>query len=196
MLQTAYTFTASNVCGTEVELLPGGASLSVPPSRFSEYADMVASFVIHQFDDAVEAIRRGLACMVPARLLPLFVWHELEAMVCGAATIDVDALRAVTTYENGYSASDAPIKYFWEAFAKLGQEDRRRFVAFANGSSRLPRDLRRDSARCLKLTPLSTSRPADTCLPLSHACFFHVELPRYTSAEACLAKLLLAIHMQ
>lgn len=109
------------------------------------------------------------------------------------------------------------------AFDQLTQEDRRRFVSFAYGRSRLPRDLT-DLQHRFKLTTLnqSSSRAsagaapllfilvnfvrvdelryvypcsfADTYLPLSHTCFFHVELPRYSSPEQCRAKILMAIY--
>jgi hypothetical protein len=38
-------------------------------------------FRLGEFKQQVEAIKRGLATIVPLRLLPLFTWQELEMMV-------------------------------------------------------------------------------------------------------------------
>ena len=86
-------------------------------------------------------------------------------------------------------------RHFWTAFDRLTQQDRRRFVSFAYGRSRLPRDLSQCQHR-FKLTVLNNSSSnarADSYLPLSHTCFFHVELPRYSSDEQCRDKILKSI---
>ena len=43
----------------------------------------------------VDAIRRGLATIVPVQLLPLFTDKELEFMVCGKREIDIDFLKVL-----------------------------------------------------------------------------------------------------
>lgn len=148
----------------------------------------------------------------------MFTGAELEEMVCGSTIIDTENLKQNTIYE-GCNATSPHIlsvtrfyclvcdlsfavwmcehRHFWVAFDRLSQEDRRRFVSFAYGRSRLPRDLTQLQHK-FKLTTLSMSSngsttPADY-LPHSHTCFFHVEMPEYTSPEQCLEKILIAIY--
>ena len=69
-------------------------------------------------------------------------------------------------------------------------------MSFAYGRSRLPRNLA-DLPHRFKITTLqmsSTRATPDQYLPHSHTCFFHIELPRYSSVEQCRAKLLVAIY--
>ncbi len=51
--------------------------------------------------------------MLPAELLPLFTPAELETLVCGRPTIDVDLLKRVAEYEF-VSPTDSHILAFWE----------------------------------------------------------------------------------
>jgi hypothetical protein len=62
----------------------------------------------------VEAIKRGLATLVPLRLLPLFTWQELEMMVCGKREVDVDYLKANTRYRSPMKETDTHVKFFWK----------------------------------------------------------------------------------
>jgi E3 ubiquitin-protein ligase HERC2 len=104
-------------------------------------------------------------------------------------TNDVGILLAVPVCVRAYF----PIRHFWTAFDTLSQEDRRRLVSFAYGRSRLPRNYG-DLQHRFKLTVLNPSGNPDNYLPLAHTCFFHIELPRYTSPDICRAKLLIAIY--
>ena len=81
-------------------LVPGGRNLVLSHINREAYADALINFRLHEYDDCIDAIRRGLGCLVPVRLLVLFTWREVEEMVTGTVTIDVDALQKSTVYEN------------------------------------------------------------------------------------------------
>ncbi|CAE7895047.1 Herc2, partial [Symbiodinium sp. KB8] len=109
----------------------------------------------------VDAIRRGLARVIPPSLLSLLGWRELEVHVCGRPVIDVALLKANTSY-SGCSASDPHIAYFWEAMEEFTPKERAMYLRFVWGRSRLP---------------------------LTSAGFFSIELPAYTSKEKLKEKL-------
>ena len=48
---------------------------------------------LHEIDAQCVAIRNGLSTIVPARLLTLFNWKELQMMVCGSPVVDIDLLK-------------------------------------------------------------------------------------------------------
>jgi hypothetical protein len=220
----------------QVELCPGGYTRAVTFETRKEFVDLALNYRLHEFDKQVDAVAVGLACMVPVRLLCLFSWSELEEMVCGMVTIDVDMLRTSAIYE-GCSPNDQHVRsgvltltlscnatfthrsngnpdgsttsgfkllsysllawllllccmfrYFWEAFELMPNADRRRLVSFAYGRSRLPRTAA-ELPHKFKLSLLTASGRADMYLPKSHACFFHIELPPYTSLQQCREKL-------
>ena len=79
--------------GSELELFPGGASVPVPWTSRLEYLDMVDKARIRECASQTAAIVRGLATQVPIHVLSLFTWHEIELMVCGNPTVDLELLK-------------------------------------------------------------------------------------------------------
>ena len=74
-----------------------------------EYVRLVLEARFQESRKAVDAIKRGLGCVVPLRMLALMTWRELEVHVCGRPIIDLSLLKANTVY-NGCSADDDMIK--------------------------------------------------------------------------------------
>ena len=137
----------------------------------------------------------GLACALPAALFPIFTPHELEALVCGAPTIDVELLKKVTEYEGeGVHAAAPHVKHLWGSLARMDQAQRSKFVNFVAARSRLPPSVD-EFAMPFKITepkPAAKTDP-DSHLPHSQTCFFTLSLPFYSSEDVCFAKLLYAV---
>jgi hypothetical protein len=89
------------------------------------------------YDPALRALRRGLYSTVPARLLRLLTWAELEVAVAGRPEIDITLLRAHTDLE-GFRRDDPVISNYWRVLEELSQEDRAAWLKFIWGRSRLP----------------------------------------------------------
>lgn len=68
----------------------------------------------HEFDLQCDAVRRGLASVVPFASLHLFTWEELQTQVCGVPTVDVDLLSRITVYEGGVKPDDHHVAIFWK----------------------------------------------------------------------------------
>jgi E3 ubiquitin-protein ligase HERC2 len=128
--------------------------------------------------------------MIPLHLLALHTWEEIEEMVCGRAEIDLNLLQSITEY-SGCSASDPHIGYFWQVMKDFSNDERSAFIRFTWGRSRLPLTAAAFSQR-LKLQSFHKT-PADQYFPVSHTCFFSIELPTYSSVEVMREKLLYAI---
>ena len=97
--------------GRVAALVPGGAEKQLTFHNRLEYADALVHHRLHEYDDVIAAVVRGMRCMVPVRVLSLFTAGELEEMVCGATTIDTDNLRKFTIYEGGASAAEQHVQY-------------------------------------------------------------------------------------
>jgi len=111
-----------------------------------------------------------MAGVVPERALKLCTWQALEMLVCGDPRIDVDVLKAHTTYHGaGFNASCTTVKRFWRVFRAMTDKERSKFIRFAWGRSRLPKSDNWD--RPFKLTKKTGG---DDILPLAHTCFFQV----------------------
>lgn len=194
-------FTTLSTDNRVIELTPGGASRAVTFASRAEYADLVEQYRLHEGDAAAALVRRGIAKVVPAKLLALFTGAELETMVCGTPEVDVDLLQRCTEY-SGCNSSDTHVEWFWNVLRGFTQEERSAFLRFVWGRARLPAN-DKEFPQLFKLQsfsmPSSSSssrrrRGIDDFLPVSHTCFFSLELPAYTSEAVLREKLRYAIY--
>lgn len=194
-------FTTLSTDNRVIELTPGGASRAVTFASRGEYADLVEQYRLHEGDDAAALVRRGMAKVVPAKLLSLFTGAELETMVCGTPEVDVDLLQRCTEY-SGCNSSDTHVEWFWNVLRSFTHEERSAFLRFVWGRARLPAN-DKEFPQLFKLQsfsmPSSSSasrrrRGIDDFLPVSHTCFFSLELPAYTSEAVLREKLRYAIY--
>lgn len=189
------TFTTLSSDNRVVVLKPSGQSIAVTFANRCEYADLVESYRLHEFDLQVAFLYRGISTVVPAKLLSCFTGPELELMVCGSPEIDVDLLEKCTEYSS-CNASDTHIIWFWQVLRKFSHDERSAFLRFVWGRSRLPANEKEFPQR-FKLQSFSKAqagRSSDGYLPISHTCFFSVELPIYSSEQVLHEKLLYAIY--
>ena len=214
------TFTVPGADGADVELVPGGRSLSINADTVVQYVALATQFKTREFSQQIDAIRTGLAAIIPPRAITLCTSAGLELRVCGDSHVDIDTLKAHTVY-NGYfkvrltvlkyslsalvyvtlilsmyvvlafiSQNDRVPTLFWRVLTSFNDEQRGRFVRFAWGRSRLPLAHQRWE-REFKLS--RADGRGDESLPLAHTCFFHVELPAYSSEAVMRARLLATI---
>ena len=125
--------------------------------------------------------------MVPMQLLNLFTWKQIETLVCGAPEIDVERLKSNTSYGD-YNETHRVIIMFWEVLTEMTNDERVMFLRFVWGRSRLPAT---GTFKQFTIERYHSETP-DKYLPISHTCFFSIELPEYTSKDIMRAKILYA----
>jgi hypothetical protein len=82
----------------------------------------------------------------------------------------------------------------WEILEEYSRDDRKAFLRFICGRSRLP-VTRKDCQQTIVFKIQSMSKmPPDKYLPVSHTCFFSIELPRYSSKALMKQKLTYSIY--
>ncbi|TMW68510.1 hypothetical protein Poli38472_005978 [Pythium oligandrum] len=116
-------------------------------------------------------------------------------MICGSPEIDVDLLQLCTEYSK-CSETDDHIVWFWQVLREFSHEERSAFLRFVWGRSRLPVN-EKAFPQFFKLQSFSKQREGrsvDEYLPVSHTCFFSVEMPTYSSQAVLREKLLYAIY--
>jgi hypothetical protein len=188
-----FQVTLSN--GVVVPLKPNGENIDVTWANRDEYIALVEKERLNESRIQSNAIRKGIADVIPIHLLNLCTWQDLEMRVCGKPFIDIDLLKRHTEYSN--VSPQAPyIKYFWQVLRGFSQEDRRAFVRFAWAQERLPandQEFERTQTRMLIKPALGLTNP-DQAFPKADTCFFNLMLPEYSSAEIMRQRLLFAIH--
>lgn len=170
---------------TERELMRGGAHKEVTFANRLEYCQAVRAARLAEFDVQTAAIAKGMAEVVPMRELLLFSASQVEELVCGSPQIDMELWKA-NTESSGVPA--ATVELFWKVMELLTPKEQSGFVRFAWGRSRLPAR-KEDFTTKMKLT--NAGRAA---LPVSHTCFFSIELPEYRTEEEMRHGLLTVIH--
>lgn len=139
--------------GRMVELHPGGAQESLTWHNRDRYYREVELFRLAEMTAVAAAVRRGLCTQVPQGVLKLMRWDSLERRVCGNPEVDVALLRSANDYEN-YSDSDQQIRWFWEILSEFSLEQRKAFLRFTWGRTRLPLT-KAQFSRNMKITKLS-----------------------------------------
>ena len=148
-------------------------------------------FRLYECEAQINAIRDGLYSIIPPRFFNIFTWDELELLCCGRPEIDPKILKKHTIYE-GYNQNSKEIKDFWAIFNEFSNEERSIYLKFVWGRARLPIS-EEGYSHPMKIQKLDRTQP-DKYLPLSHTCFFSIELPSYSSKQIMKEKLLYAIN--
>lgn len=78
-------------------------------------------------------------------------------------------------------------------FELLDQNEKKKYLKFVWGRTKIPQDCSSLEYKH-KITLLSEKSKTDS-LPLSHTCFFTVDIPYYTSVEIMLARMRTAIEL-
>mmetsp|Transcript_30431 Transcript_30431/g.53463 ORF Transcript_30431/g.53463 Transcript_30431/m.53463 type:complete len:250 (-) Transcript_30431:234-983(-) len=170
-------------------LVSYGSSISVKWEDRNIYATMLALFREHEFTEQIEQIRRGLCEVVPKSAVLLHTPTELEIKICGKNEVDVDLLKRHTNYSSPYHSSHEVIIRFWEVFESFDHELRMKFLQFVWGRARLPTE---ESAWENNFEISGMGRD-DSAFPISHTCFFQIELPEYSTVSIMREKLTYAI---
>ena len=111
----------------------------------------------------MNAVREGMATMVPVPVLLLMPVVVVERLVCGAPSVPIDALKRVARYRleliilfcinivcilarflcntvlfyhRDFEASSQVVRWLWEILEAMTEEDRVQFLIFVSGRSR------------------------------------------------------------
>ena len=100
--------------------------------------------------------------------------------------IDVEFLRKVTNT----NVPSELANMFWEAMGSYSHHERALVLKFICGRTTLP--LRPTNDDMIKIQLGSTNGPPDEFLPVSHTCYWTLDLPRYSCLQVLRKKLLYA----
>ena len=179
--------------GETVELKEKGKEILVDENNYEEFLELYLKAMTNQGYLQATAVQEGLFEVIPEYMLKFLTPSDLEKKICGGDEFDLELLKNMTKYEN-CSPSDTTIKYFWQFLEELSLEDKFNYIKFVWGRSRLPKDAKGfgSNKHKINLTDLH-KEGGQAYLPVSHTCFFELELPRYDSYALLKKKMLYAI---
>ncbi|KAJ8678583.1 hypothetical protein QAD02_014370 [Eretmocerus hayati] len=181
------------------ELKPGGKDISVTEENKREY---VRLYVNYRFMRGIEqqflALQKGFHELIPSQLLRPFDERELELVIGGLGTIDINDWKQNTRLKN--CTPDTPVvKWFWQIVESYGEEMRARLLQFVTGSSRVPlqgfKALQGSTGAAgpRLFTIHAVDAPCEN-LPKAHTCFNRIDIPQsYPNYKKMLDKLTQAV---
>jgi E3 ubiquitin-protein ligase HUWE1 len=181
---------------TEVrDLIPNGRNIAVTAENKQDYARLVCQMkMTGAIRKQLSAFLEGFYNIIPRRLISIFNEQELELLLSGLPTIDVDDLKANSEYHK-YQANSLQIVWFWRALRSFDQTDKAKFMQFVTGSSKVPlqgfgalEGMNGPQKFQIHRDDRSTDR-----LPSAHTCFNQLDLPAYETYDKLRTYLLKAV---
>uniref|UniRef100_A0A1I7TFV2 HECT-type E3 ubiquitin transferase n=3 Tax=Caenorhabditis tropicalis TaxID=1561998 RepID=A0A1I7TFV2_9PELO len=177
------------------DLKPNGRKIEVNDANKDEYVKLVCQMkMTGSIRKQLDAFLTGFYEIIPKDLISMFNEQELELLISGLPTVDIDDMAANTEYK-GYQKTSTHIQWFWRALRSFEKEDKAKFLQFVTGTSKVPLQgfaSLEGMNGVQKLSIHMDSRGGDR-LPAAHTCFNQLDLPQYDSYEKLRHSLLLAI---
>lgn len=175
-----------------VELKPGGQTIDLTNENKNEYVELMVNYYLLYSDEQLEALKTGLYQLIPLEFLKDFDEKELEQIISGIDTIDINDLKANTEYVD-IVPTHPTVKFFWEVVSTLSNEDLQNLLLFCTGSTRVPIGGFAHLYGSNGPQKFQIKLKVVAGLPVAHACFNRLELNVYKSKEKLSQELLLAI---
>lgn len=121
----------------------------------------------------MKAIKEGVNYVINLNICKFLNAKQIETRATGSKTLDLALLKKITVYEGGVSATEQHIQIFWQVLESFNDEEKSLYLKFVWGRARLP------ASTDQKHKIVSMTYNANACLPVSHTCFFTLDMPRY-----------------
>mmetsp|Transcript_23099 Transcript_23099/g.38052 ORF Transcript_23099/g.38052 Transcript_23099/m.38052 type:complete len:875 (-) Transcript_23099:55-2679(-) len=185
-----------------VNLIPNGADIDVTEENLPEYIEACLKYrMLGRYEAQVNELLLGFFDVIPEPLLTIFDFQELELLMCGLPSIEMEDWKKHTEYSGEYDR-DGPNHdvciWFWEVVSEYDEELKARLLQFVTGTSGVPAkgfgSLQGNDGNVRKFTIHGVT--LETCVyPRSHTCFNRIDLPLYEDKDELEEKLKIAITM-
>lgn len=188
---------------TEVELVEGGAMKEVTNENLNEYLEANLRYrMLDRIKPQLTELLLGFFDVIPEAPLTVFDANELELILCGLPTIDMDDWERNTNYsglfENKGKSAKA-VQWFWEIVRDdFDTEMKARLLQFVTGTSGVPSRgfsvLQGNDGNIKKFT-VHGVHPSMYPYPRAHTCFNRIDLPNFDTKDELKEKMRTAITM-
>ena len=168
-------------------LIRNGNSIDVTNDNVEKYVESYIDFLLFRSVQLpFSAFKKGFEIVCRADMYKTLAPDELDIFVSGEEVMDWDSLKRFCTY-NGYDQNSRAIKWFWEIFDEMPDQEKVKFLKFSTGTDRAPLG----GLGSIKLV-IQKEGSVDR-LPVAHTCFNTFSLPNYRSKQIMKHKIYLAI---
>lgn len=123
-----------------VELVPGGKDMEVTKENLPHYLEAILKYrTFDRTKPQTTELLLGFFDVIPEPALTIFDPSELELILCGLPSIDIDDWETNTNYSGSCTEEDSVVRWFWEIVRDdFDQEMRARLLQFVTGTSGVP----------------------------------------------------------
>ena len=180
--------------GQIIELKEKGKDILVDETNYEEFFELYLKEMLNQGYMQAKAVQEGLFEVIPEYMIKFLTPSDLEKKICGDQHFNLALLKSMTIYTD-YSQDDLTINYFWKFLEECSLEDKLNYIKFVWGRSRLPKDEKGfgDQKHEIMKNYDADFNGNNAHLPISHTCFFQLELPPYDNYSILTNKMLYAI---
>jgi hypothetical protein len=124
----------------DVELVEGGKDLEVTKENLPQYLQAILKYrTLDRTKPQITELLLGFFDVIPEPALTVFDPNELELILCGLPTIDIDDWESNTNYSGNCNEEDDVVRWFWQIIRdEFDQEMRARLLQFVTGTSGVP----------------------------------------------------------
>lgn len=182
----------------DIELVEGGRDIEVTKNNLPEYLEAILKYrTLDRTKPQITELLLGFYDVIPEPALTVFDPNELELILCGLPTIDIDDWEANTIYSGNCSVDNDVVRWLWEIVRNdFDQEMRARLLQFVTGTSGVPSHgfsvLQGNDGNIKKFSIHGVDRKTYV-YPRAHTCFNRIDLPNYSTKEELLEKLKTAV---
>ena len=178
-----------------IDLIPNGRDVPVTEDRKREYVNLVAEHrMTTSIKPQISTFLEGFDELITRDVISIFNEKELELLISGLPTIDLDDLRANTEY-NGYESHAPVIQWFWEIVNEMNKEDVARFLMFCTGTTKVPLDGFKalEGVTGPQRFQVHKAFGKNDRLPTAHTCYNQLDMIEYPDKETLKKRLYTAI---
>jgi HECT-domain (ubiquitin-transferase) len=185
----------------DVELIPGGSMKEVTADNLPEYLEANLKYrMLDRIKPQITELLLGFFDVVPEPALTVFDPNELELILCGLPTIDMDDWISNTIYSGSFEGKgrrELVVEWFWEVVKDdFDQEMKARLLQFVTGTSGVPPrgfSVLQGNDGNIKKFAIHGVDVNQFPYPRAHTCFNRIDLPNYKSKKDLYEKLKMAI---
>lgn len=160
-------------------LVPNGDEMAVTEENKALYAATLRSWLSHdRYEPALGYCMKGFQRVLPNCLFEEFSLPEIQLLLCGQPSVDIEELSKYCTF--GGLHSESPIvQWLWNVLRAFTTTEMQQFLSFVTGCKNVP--ITGLSPPLLLTAMYVEGDNVDGALPKAHTCFNQLVLPNYSS---------------
>ncbi|VEU38895.1 unnamed protein product [Pseudo-nitzschia multistriata] len=186
-----------------VPLIPDGARYDLTSENLDQYLKANLHYrMLNRCKPQITELLLGFYDIIPEAALTVFDPNELELILCGIPTIDMEDWTKNTKYSGIFESTaenNQVVKWFWDVVKEdFDQEMKARLLQFVTGTSGVPPggfSVLQGNDNNIKLFCVHGVSRDQYVYPRAHTCFNRIDLPNYATREELANRVKQAVSM-